>query len=178
MKIIAMLATAIVALTLTACDGSVSSGPRSGAAEESHQTEITQAQLANTVGMPAITHGTEKRLMKWLYELRDNPKLTTYTYVMDMYGRFHKICPTTSVGYGIPFSAQYTAPSVDKMQTSAYKNAAVTITKMQPEPNGLYMPTSSDATWVLCLAADGKTIEPSYIEHRVLVFLHPRKAVD
>ena len=55
-------------------------------------------QASTSVGMPAVRNFTEKRLLKMLYELRDNAKLVTYSYYVDLNGGRHKICPTTSVG--------------------------------------------------------------------------------
>jgi len=47
----------------------------------------------------------------------------------------------------------------------------------QQEPNGLFTPTSSNATWVPCIDAKGK-ITPVYEEKNVSVFLRPMEERD
>lgn len=138
-----------------------------GAKRESKATQQLMYSASTAVGMPGIRNFAEKRQLKMLYELRDNADLATYSYFVDMAGNLHKICPSTSVGYGMPFSAQFTAPSVD----SAFANGG-TLTTMQPEPNGLYMPDSTSATWVICLGEKGK-LSPVYVEPQVIVSLTP-----
>ena len=51
------------------------------------QQEKNLANAARDVGMPAITNYTEKRLLKQLYEMRDDPKIITYTYLQGIDGR-------------------------------------------------------------------------------------------
>jgi hypothetical protein len=155
------------AAALAGCDDT---GKSSGAKRESDATRQLLDQAAVTVGMPGILNFTEKRQLKMLYELRDQANLATYSYYVDMAGALHKICPSTSVGFGMPFSAQYTAPFVqrDIGQGGALETA-------QPEPNGLYMPDSTSATWVICLGAKGE-LSPVYVEPQVIVALTPMAA--
>lgn len=160
MKIIAIFA--IAALALTACNEKESSGAK----RETEATKQLLDQASVAVGVPGIINFTEKRQLKMLYELRDQASLATYSYYVDIQGKRHKICPTTSVGYGMPFSAQFTAPSVDEWVHSGAK------TVMQPEPNGLYMPDSTSATWVICLSSDGE-LNPVYVEPQIIVSLTP-----
>lgn len=149
---------------LASCD----SGQSDGAKKETEATKRIMDQVAMVVGTPAIKNFTEKRQLKMLYELRDQANLATYTYYTDMNGNLHKVCPATSIGYGMPFSAQFTAPSVDE-----YIVSGATKTIMQPEPNGLYMPDSTSATWVICLGKDGKKLNPVYVEPQIVVSLEP-----
>lgn len=142
----------------------------SGEKRETMATQQLIDQAAVVVGMPGIINFTEKRQLKMLYELRDQAGLVTYSYYVDINGNLHKICPVTSVGYGMPFSAQYTAPTVDT--AVGYSQAQTTLTKPQPEPNGLYMPDSTSATWVICLGKDGE-LKPVYVEPQILVSLEP-----
>ena len=55
-----------------------------------------------------------------------------------------------AIGFGVPFSAQYTNP----MQVVGFSGDRVVIP--QPDPNGLYMPTSSSATWIILVDEEGK----------------------
>lgn len=161
-------ATALVSLLLGACDMQY----QSGAERETAATNQLLSQASTAVGIPAIQNFTEKRQLKMLYELRDQANLVTYSYYVDLQGKLHKICPSTSVGYGMPFSAQYTAPQrpvwLDRQVTSS-ANGQI----FQPEPNGLYMPDSTAATWVICLGKDGEKLKPVYVEPQIIVSLEP-----
>ena len=72
--------------------------PTSNEIEHAKQEEISRRGV-ETVGMPAIVNFAEKRMMKDIIELRDQMK-PTYTYIVDMNGKTHKLCD--SLGYGLP----------------------------------------------------------------------------
>lgn len=156
-------------LLLASCDEQ-RSRESDGAKKETEATKRIMDQVAVVVGTPAIKNFTEKRQLKMLYELRDQANLATYTYYTDINGGLHKVCPTTSVGYGMPFSAQFTAPNVDEPYGNQY--GYTTLSRNQPEPNGLYMPDSTSATWVICLGKDG-SLKPVYVEPSIIVSLEP-----
>lgn len=167
----------IVALVLAAAPAGCWED-NSGAGKEQAATKVLQDAAAQTVGLPAIVNFTEKRMMKMLYELRDAPNLVTYSYYLDINGGKHKVCPTTSVGYGIPFAAQFTAPKAPRVTYPLWPSGQAsgtghTYEADQPEPNGLYMPSSSDATWIMCLKPDGKGIAPVYVEPKIMVSPFP-----
>lgn len=150
-------------LGLAAC------GPMGTDAEVSEQQEKIIAEAQSEVGLPAITHFTEKRVLRSLYEKRDQEHLLTYTYVKDMEGRLHHLCD--SVGYGFPYATQYSNP-----EHYIYVNG--NWTKMpQAEPNGLFVPPGAEGTWVQCIGPGGK-IEPMYEEDRVTVSPWPLRATD
>lgn len=155
---------AVMALALVGCDPAVPTSQQ----RERVATEQLANQAAVTVGMPAITRFTEKRQLKMVYELRDNPELVTYTYTRDLQGKLHKVCPTTSIGYGIPYATQYSNPHIT---VTRGQDGITTIE--QPEPNGLFMPGQADATWVLCLNPRSNKIEPVYEESKVTVYTYP-----
>lgn len=135
--------------------------------EQSAQTAELQMEANRQVGMPGVTNFTERRLVRQLYELRDQQDLTTYTYVVDYEGRLWHVC--NSIGYGIPFSAQFSNPEVKR----GWNEAPYTIP--QPEPNGLWPPTSTSATWVVCASPDGE-FEPLYVEPSITVSPFPLNA--
>lgn len=155
------------AVLLSGCEPTKSTG----AQRETAATNQLLDRASTVVGIPGITNFTEKKQLKMLYELRDDADLVTYSYYLDLNGNKHKVCPTTSVGYGMPFSAQFTAPSIDDRTSYGTK------TIMQPEPNGLYMPDSTSATWVICLGGDGN-LKPVYVEPQIIVSLEPMETVD
>lgn len=144
---------------LAACDQT----PTSTQIERRAQEEMSKRGV-ESVGFPAVNNFAEKRMMKDILELRDQMK-PTYTYIMDMNGRPHKICD--SLGYGLPYATQYTNPQ----RTTSDGHGIVTIP--QADPNGLFSPAGADGTWIMCVNPKTKKVEPQYIEPRVLVMTYP-----
>ena len=155
---------AFLALSAQGCRNQV--GLHAANREQAAQTAELQIESNRQVGMPGITNFTEKRLVRQLYELRDQQDLSTFTYVVDFQGRLWHVCD--SIGYGIPFSAQFSNPEVRVRRNS-------TGTIPQPEPNGLWPPTSTSATWVVCASPDGN-FEPLYVEPSITVSPFPLNA--
>jgi hypothetical protein len=131
---------------------------------QNKKQEEMNLQAVRSVGMPAIIEFSEKRQLKDILELRDKA-VPTITYVRDMGGKLHKIC--NSVGFGIPYATQYTNPQRVARGDETPEHGNVTIP--QADPNGLYSPSSADATWVLCLNPKTEKISPTYIEDRITV---------
>ena len=111
---------------------------------EHQKAEQLQSQAVASVGMPGIINFFEKRLLKTILEMRDDPKLTTYTYEVDMQGKYHLRCH--SIGYGLDGATQFTNPQQIVTQFSGHDGVAIS----QADPNGLYSPSTSLGTWVLC----------------------------
>jgi len=115
---------------------------------------------------PAFDWSLERHIMVELYRAR-NTAVTTYSYVISPYtGKILAFCP--SLGYPIPATTQLTNP-----MKYAYQSA----TLPQAEPNGLYTPSDTHATWVMCLGPEGK-VEPAYWEHDVMTFTRPMTEVN
>ena len=163
-KIISIVALSIAAVSLTAC----SYTPSSDQIQNQKQEEISR-QSVESVGLPAIKNFQEKRIMKDIIELRDQPNLVTYTYTQDMSGRLHKICD--SVGYGLPYSTQYTNP--ERIASGFETPGTGNITLPQADPNGLYSPSSASGTLVLCKVPGKDSVKPIYIEPNVIVSPFP-----
>lgn len=125
---------------------------------QEQETNQMVREAHQRLGMPAINNFTERRMFKSILEKRDDT-FTTYSYIMDMQGGLHLLCE--SVGYGIPFSTQYTNP---EREERGYNNS---FTMPQPDPNGLFMPTSSSATYVMCGSEDQLT--PVFVEENLIV---------
>lgn len=149
-----LLAFALAALT--ACDYTPSADEKQNA----QQAQLTM-QGVNSVGLPSIERFTEKRQLRDIFELRDKA-ISTYTYIVDMQGRYHKVCD--SQGFGIPYATQYTNPERWETTTTGPDH-----TMPQAEPNGLYAPATADGTWVQCLNPQTKQAVPVYIEPRIIV---------
>ena len=145
----------------------------SAASRETQATLQLAEQASVTVGMPGIKNFAEKRQLKTIYELRDTANLVTYTYYLDLNGKRHKVCPTTSVGFGIPYATQYTQPKAIQRwylpKTPDYVTAWGNHEADQPEPNGLFMPSSAEGSWVMCLDPEKKIARAVYSEPRLIV---------
>jgi len=161
-KFIAIAALAATSISLTAC------GPYQASSDEiqnAKQEELSK-QSVESVGLPAIKNFQEKRLMKDILELRDQPNLVTYAYTQDMNGYLHKLCD--SIGYGLPYSTQYTNP-----QKVEFHSSGGYIATPQADPNGLYSPPQADGTWILCKVPGKEDVKPVYIEPHVIVSPFP-----
>lgn len=138
---------------------------------QADQTEAQRQEAVNEVGMPAITNFAEMRMARDMYELRDNPQ-ATYAYLQAMDGGLR--CLGEAFGYGLPYAAQFSNP--DKI---AYASSYGVVTLPQSEPNGLFMPDSAAATWIMLKGPDG-TLHPVYVEPNVVIspFPLPCKPLD
>ena len=154
-----ILAIALCAI-LSAC-----SPPTSNEKQSAQQETLLQEGTMKT-GMPSIKNFRERKLLKDIFELRDQDGLVTYTYIIaEMTGKPVFIC--NSIGYGIPAATQYTSPmSVQTGTGSGYK---LTVPMPQADPNGLFSPSSAEGTWVMCSDPSSGKATPVYIEPRVIV---------
>lgn len=165
-----LLATAIAAMTATTANaGWFDVEPPSTDEAVSEQMEKLLKEGERQTGLPAITNFTEKRMVKWLYELRDQPNYRTYTYIVTMNGQLIKICD--SVGYGINASIQYSNPEkvVDYEDFVGDRIDANIGTIPQAEPNGLFMPEGLAATYVMCVDGKSEDVKAVYIEPEIIV---------
>jgi len=151
-----LLPCLLIALTHQACDQNDA---------DRAATEGRMKEMRAQVGLPHIVNFTEAKFAKLTSELRDE-EIRTWTYYLDMNGGRHLLCE--SVGYGLPYSVQVTNPEAATGRDYALPQA---------EPNGLFMPESADATWVLC--SDGKGgVAPVYSEPTLIVSPFPLGHVD
>lgn len=151
-KILLTTAVIVSSLGLSACNGETTAER-----QQKEQTEQLQNEANRQIGMPDIVNFQERRFAKMILELRDEA-IATYTYFIDMNGRKHFICE--SVGYGLPYSVQFTNPEKRGRYTDSPNLP-------QADPNGLYMPDGLSATWVLC--SDGDDVKPVYVEPQIMV---------
>jgi len=129
------------------------------------KTEVSMQQAAAAVGMPAIKNFNELRLARTIYEMRDDAKLQTWSYLLDMQGKKHLLCK--SLGYGLPYATQYSNP-----QRVQHPYSGVYYTLPQAEPNGLFMPDNAEASWIVCVSPTGEA-KPVYVEERMIVSPFP-----
>jgi hypothetical protein len=133
---------------------------------DKRQAEQTKKQLLEAdkqIGYPDIVNFTERRLAKDILELRDQEGLATYTYLKSLDGKL--VFLTESVGYGLPYSVQFTNPEV---VTRFFSGDYGTIP--QADPNGLFMPDGLSATWILVKDPETGKARPAYIEPEISVF--------
>lgn len=157
-----MLCIGLVGLILCAFD-SGGCGTSTGDSAQTQQQQDSINNVRQQVGMPGITNFTELRMMKRLYEMRDQ-EVVTYSYIQDMQGRLWHLCD--SLGYGLPYSAQFSNPQRPAYAYETHEQGNITLP--QAEPNGLYMPDNAEGTWVNCATNKGE-FHPVYVEPRVIV---------
>jgi hypothetical protein len=135
--------------------------------EQTQQTELMMLEAHRQTGMPYIVNYQQKKLMKMIYELCDKEDLICYAYMFSDYqGKL--IYVGKCIGFGLPFSAQYSNP--EKYMDDPNGNWDVGSLKLpQPEPNGLFMPTSSSATWLIMIDPETNEPRPVYFEPTIVV---------
>lgn len=135
---------------------------------QAEQTEKLISEAQRQVGMPNIHNFQQRKLMKMVYELCDKEDLVCYAYIKsDYHGKLFFI--GKCIGFGIPYSAQYTNP--EKIAIKSHDVGVLSLP--QPDPNGLYMPTASSATWLMMINPDTKEIHPVYLEPEIVVSPFP-----
>lgn len=139
---------------------------------QSAQTEQLMSE-AQRQGMPNIVNFQQRKLMKMIYELCDKEDLVCFAYIKSDYsGKL--IFIGKCMGYGIPFSAQYTNPErVDSFRGGGSLYSRNPYTLPQPDPNGLFMPTSSSATWLMLIDPKTNKPRPVYLEPEIVVSPFP-----
>lgn len=140
------LLASLLALTTAACGPMATTDQAAMRQGKSTRTAMDNAD--REVGMPRIVNYSQRKLLKNAYEDMDQTTLT-YVYAQSaMDGKF--VCLGQAVGYGVSLGTQFTAPEFpqglrfgasDFTQDGTYMLA-------QPDPNGLYQPTSGAATIV------------------------------
>jgi hypothetical protein len=151
---------------LVLCMGASDAGCNESDSHESSDVEKQQLVYVKTQPPPWFDWSFERHLMIELYKAR-NQAVHTYSYVVSQYtGKILASCP--SLGFPIPATTQLTNPN---------KWVAQGATLPQAEPNGMYSPPMTHATWVMCLGPDGK-VEPAYWESDVMTFSRPMKEVN
>jgi len=157
---------AFMLFTGEACDDNNTSSAED---KQTKQTDKILSEINSELGLPNIKYFQQKRLMKKVYEMCDQEDLICYAYTQSEYsGKL--VYLGKCMGFGVPFSAQYTNP--EKVVYSGGHNESFG-SLPQADPNGLYMPTSSSATWLLMIdPATGET-HATYFESVINVSPFP-----
>jgi hypothetical protein len=167
-KIIVMIL--IMIFTLIGCG--THTGESGTDKKKTQKQEQAFKDMYNKIGGdPNITKWTEAKQLKKIYELRDDAKLICYLYTKsEVTGKY--VYEGRCQGFGIPYSTQYSNPEKPinyerELDEELYDGEPVG-NLPQPEPNGLFMPTSSSATWVMMIDSNGDT-EVQYYESLITV---------
>jgi hypothetical protein len=131
------------------------------------QAEATRSSMNaadRQVGMPRIVNYAQRKLLKNAYEDMDQTTLT-YVYSQGLDGKF--VCLGQALGYGVSLGTQFTASQYPQYIVMPNTN---NVTEMmdQPEPNGLYQPTSGAATIVDLINPDTGEAHTALIEPNVV----------
>jgi len=163
-KILSSLVLASIMMLLlsnSGCEPQQSSNTELAAKQEELMQEANRQ-----VGIPAIKNYQERKLMKMIFELRDQENLICYCYLANeingSIGQFVGKC----LGYGLPYATQYTNPEVDIYSTTS---SSVHHNLPQADPNGLFMPSSAEGTWVMLIDPSTNEPHPVYFEPRVII---------
>jgi hypothetical protein len=132
----------------------------------SEKQEQIMQEANRQVGMPAIKNFQERKLFKSILELRDQENLICYAYLWNEFnGKLVFI--GKCIGYGLPYATQYTNPMIASLMNKNDDLPAGT-TLPQADPNGLFMPQSAEATWVMLVDKTG-TPHPVYVEPKIII---------
>lgn len=166
-KLIALIMTVLLVGTLVGCSSSEYVASESSVKQESAYQEQLMKQAIGEVGSPEITEFFEKKMAKEIFELRDNSNLITYAYTVNLDGKY--VYLGKCMGFGLPYSVQYTNPEVMKTVDGGEYGALNPYTLPQADPNGLYMPEGLSATWLMLINEDTGNREIIYAEPEIVV---------
>ena len=126
----------LVALTLIVILSGCTNENRSADTQQAKQSEKIFSEAQSEIGMPNIVNFQQRKLMKMIFELCDKENLMTYTYIKSDYnGTLNFV--GKSIGYGVPFSAQFTNPEkiVDGKNIIGRLGDGVPVNLPQADPN-------------------------------------------
>jgi len=128
-------------------------------------TEKAASEAQSQIGMPAIVNFQERKLAKMIFELRDQENLRCYAYLENkMTGRL--VFVGECIGYGLPYSVQFTNPSKPLKENTVYHDSTVI---PQADPNQLFMPSGLSATWLMMIDPKTGDARPCYFEPTITV---------
>ena len=151
--------------TFVACEEPVIS--KSSTEIEREKQEHLSKQAIESVGLPNISNFYEKKTLKKILEMRDNPKLINHFYTKNnMTGKW--VYEGKCIGFGISYTTQYTNPEKMGHLDGGEYGARNPYTIPQADPNGLYSVPNGTATWIMRVTDNGDTIV-DYIESEIRV---------
>lgn len=182
-RIMALMVILSISLTVFAGCEEYPMEEKSSDEIQAQVSEKANKQALRTVGEPKILNFTEKKLVKKLYEMRDDPELICYAYVINKEGKHVYLYRT--FGFGINASIQFSNPQkrIDNKFDYGSKSDHYLGDHIMPqaEPNNLFMPEGLAATYLMAIDdITGKT-KVIYAEPEIVVSevkLPPRLVAD
>ncbi len=159
----------LACIMLVGCDDTPAKP--SADAQQQKQTEQAMKEANAQVGMPAIKNYQEKKLAKMIYELRDKEDLICYAYLKSREGL--PVYLGKCVGFGLPYCVQFSNPEKIVVNRRSSTYGSIFGTLPQPEPNGLFMPETLSATWLMMIDPKTGDVRPVYIEPEIIVSPFP-----
>lgn len=132
---------------------------------EAENTRTSMDAADREVGMPRMVNFAQKKLLKNAYEDMDQTTLT-YVYSQGIDGKF--VCMGQALGYGVSLGTQFTASQYPQYVNMPGSAPNVTEMMDQPEPNGLYSPSSGEATIVDLINPKNGEAHTAVVEPRII----------
>jgi hypothetical protein len=165
-----------VGLLLGGAGGNGCSNDPTAAQIEQSSQNLQMNQFLRNQPVPSFDWSLERHMLIQLYTARQRAT-NTFSVVQSEYtGKVLWSCP--SIGFPLPYATQLTNPQqvISSYGVGGGNHFADGVVAQQ-EPNGLFTPSQSDATWVPCVDEKGR-ITPVYEEKHVTVFLRPVEEHD
>lgn len=176
MRVAPLLALSLLGTTFCGALGGCDEKPSAAQVEQRGQ-DAQMGQFLRNQPVPSFDWSLERHMLIALYAARQRAT-STFSVVQSEYtGKILWSC--ASIGFPLPYAAQLTNPRqiVTTSQAAGIGNHFADGVVAQQEPNGLFTPAQSEATWVPCVDDQGQ-ITPVYEEKRVTVFLRPMREQD
>lgn len=138
-------------------------------ARQAKATRTAMNAADREVGMPRIKNFAQRKLLKNAYEDMDQTTLV-YVYVQSLDGKF--VCLGQAVGYGVSLGTQFTSAQYPQRIRVPYDEDSAGTAEIymvdQPEPNGLYQPTTGAATIVNLIDPETGAARTALVEPNVV----------
>jgi hypothetical protein len=153
-KLVAAVALGSALIVGGASVAGCSHGNNNGNSAEQQQQQQITTNLEGSQPLPAVYYSQERQNLIDIELAEVNDVRTTSFGVTEM-GQLLYSCP--SIGFGIPDSASLSNPSQIIWGYNSWGNGMMDSgVGDQMDPNGIYAPTTSDGTYIICVTANAK----------------------
>ena len=171
---IALNIAAVLLICGAGGDGCTQRTPSTAASTERAQQDAQMMQFLRNQPVPIYNWSLERHMLIKIYDARQKATSTFSVVQSELTGKVMWSCP--SIGFPLPYATQLTNPQQVVFAHHPTEHDASGVVSQQ-EPNGLFSPAHSDATWVPCVNAKGQ-ITPVYEERKVTVFLQEMQEIN
>lgn len=165
MRKLFIILVSLIALSLVACD---QNKQPSALRQDQATVGDQQAIYSKSLPVPVFDYSQTRSSLIQILQAK-TAAVSTYSVIASMTGQPVYVCP--SIGFPIPADTQLTNPLRADRLTGEDGGIAVV---EQPEPDGTYTSQNTDATYVLCVRANGD-VAVVYSEQKVTTFTFPVK---